>query len=252
MFGILAALSLLFVPGYALGAVIGGDASQIGYWVGLILATFGSTVVAIFFQAALVIGANERAEGRNPTRGSVLAEAWKRRGRLISWAVLATTVGIVLRLIQERLGAAGAIVSVLGGLAWSIATFLVIPVLVAEDIGPISALKRSTSVLKETWGTSLRTTVRFGLIALLLWIPAIALLVLGIVVLVNNNGGVSDAAGVTLLAIGFVSLVVLGTVFSAVMAYVRSLIYRYAMGLPTPGIDTKLFEGAFQPKKAML
>jgi hypothetical protein len=94
--------------------------------------------------------------------------------------------------------------------------------------------------------------VRFGLIALLLWIPAIALLVLGIVVLVNNNGGVSDAAGVTLLAIGFVSLVILGTVFSAVMAYVRSLIYRYAMGLPTPGIDTKLFEGAFQPKKAML
>jgi hypothetical protein len=62
VFGILAAL-ILFVPGYALGAVIGGDESQIGYWVGLILATFGSTVVAIFFQAALVIGANERAGG---------------------------------------------------------------------------------------------------------------------------------------------------------------------------------------------
>src|SRR5215212_10751368 len=49
----------------------------------------------------------------------------------------------------------GRIVISLIGFAWNIATYLVVPVLAAEDIGPIDAVKRSTQLLKRTWGEQL-------------------------------------------------------------------------------------------------
>ena len=84
--------------------------------VGLALGTLAATCVSVFFQAALVIAANVRADGGNPTRAQVLGAAWNRRA-IFRWSILTTTVGLVLRAIQDRLGAAGAIVGALGGLA---------------------------------------------------------------------------------------------------------------------------------------
>jgi hypothetical protein len=246
------AAAVLFVPGYAIGWFAGGQQNnQAAYWIGIAFGAFAATVVATYFQAALVIGANERAEGRDPSRSSVLALAWRRRGRILSWAVVTTTVGLVLRFISERLGPASAIVAALGDLAWGIATFLVVPVVVSEDIGPFAAVKRSGTLLKDTWGTSLRTTVRFGLIALLAWLPAIALLVVGIVV-IAGGGDTRLIVGSVLVAVAVIAMIVLGTVFSAITAYARALIYRYATGRPTPGIDPQLFAGAFRPKKLAL
>ena len=60
----------------------------------------------------------------------------------------------------------GSILGFLGGLAWAIASFLVVPVVVAEDLGPVASIKRSAQLIKSTWGTSLRTTLRFGFIQL--------------------------------------------------------------------------------------
>jgi hypothetical protein len=229
--------------------VSGGSDNRVGPIVGLALGTLAATCVSVFFQAALVIAANVRADGGNPTRAQVLGAAWNRRGAIFRWSILTTTVGLVLRAIQDRLGAAGAIVGALGGLAWGVATFLVVPVLVAEDVGPVTAVKRSAAVLKQTWGTSIRTTLRFGLIAIVLWLPAIALAVIGVVLLGRGTG--ADAVGITLIAIGVLAMVALAVVFSAIAAYARALVYRYAVGQPTPGIPTELFAGVFRRKGAL-
>ena len=72
--GLIAAI-LLFVPGFAIGwAASGGQQASWGGWVGGVLAAFAASVVAIYFQAALVIGANQRADGGDPTLGGVLAQ----------------------------------------------------------------------------------------------------------------------------------------------------------------------------------
>jgi uncharacterized protein DUF6159 len=239
---------LFFIPGYALGWLISGqDENELAFGIGLVLGSFAGTLVAIFFQAALVIGANERAEGRDPTRSSVLSMAWQRRRRILTWAVVTTTVGLVLRLIADRLGSLGAILGALGGIAWGIATFLVVPVLVAEDVGPIGAVKRSVSVLRDTWGPSLRSTIRFGFIAFVLWLPAIAAVGIGIW-LVTGGGTSREVGGGVLIGLGVLAMIALGTVFSAIMAYVKAVIYRYATGLETPGIDQALIAGAFRAK----
>ena len=53
-----------------------------------------------------------------------------------------------LRMISERSGNLGRIVTSLVGLAWNLATYLVVPVLVIEGVGPVEAIKRSAGLLK--------------------------------------------------------------------------------------------------------
>jgi hypothetical protein len=213
-----------------------------------VLAAAAATVAGIFFQAALVIGANTRADGGDPTVRSCLRAAWALRGRILSWGLLSATVGVAIRALERRLGIFGSILGFLGGLAWAIATFLVVPVLVAEDLGPVASVKRSAQLIKATWGTSVRTTVRFGLIQLALMLAPFVVGVIGVVAVING-GAIATAIGLLLIAAAGVTLIGLAMVFGAIGSYARALIYRYATGRPVPGIDPVLFTGVFQPKK---
>lgn len=243
------AAAILFAPGFALGWFIGGEQHRSwGGWVGGVFAAFAASIVAIYFQAALVIGANQRADGGDPDIRSVLAEAWTHKGKIISWAALTTTVGVAIRALEQRLGILGSILGFLGGVAWAIASFLVVPVVVVENLGPIDAVKRSAQLLRDTWGTSVRTTLRFGFTFVLLLLAPIAVVAIGIVALTKGSNG-AIAIGLVLIVVGVVAFLALSMVFSAISTYARALIYRYATGRPVPGVDPQLFAGAFRAKR---
>ena len=246
--GLLAA-AILFGPGFALGWAVGGTENRsLGGWVGGVFAVFAASVVSIYFQAALVIGANERADGGDPTLSSVLAQAWTHRRRILSWAVLTTTVGAAIRALEQRLGILGSILGFLGGIAWAVASFLVVPVVIAEDLGPIAAVKRSAELIRQTWGTGLRTTLRFAVIQILLFLPILAVGVLGVVLIATGTvSGVGT--GIVLVVAAVLALPALAMVMSAVSSYARALIYRYATGRPVPGIDPALFAGVFRARR---
>jgi hypothetical protein len=249
LFGVVAAV-ILFVPGWFLGDALDGPNHH--SWagaVGGVLAAFGASIVSIFFQAALVVGANERADGGDPTFRSALRGAWERRGRIFSWALLTTTVGTTIRAIEERLGIVGSLLGFLAGLAWAVASFLVVPVLVVEDIGPINAVKRSAALIKQTWGTSLRTTLRFGLTQIALMLLPMFVLFIGVVIVAGGSAGAIVVGG-ALIVVAVVAFLALAMVFSAIGSYARALIYRYATGRPVPGIDPYLFTGVFRPKRS--
>jgi hypothetical protein len=136
--------------------------------------------VIVFFNAGLIACAQIRMEGGDPTVKDGLRAAWSRLPAIAGWAVLAATVGLVLRLIEERSSLVGKIVAGLLGMAWSITSFLVVPILVIENESPLSALRRSTVMLKKTWGEQLIGNFSFGFIFLLLALPGVFVLVLGI------------------------------------------------------------------------
>jgi hypothetical protein len=245
--GLIAAV-ILFIPGFAIGWAAGGGQESWGGWVGGIAAAYAASVVGIYFQAALVIGAFERADGGSPTVGGVLRQAWARKGHILAWALLATTVGAAVRALERRFGAIGAILGFLGGVAWAAATFLAIPVLVAENLGPIAAVKRSVQVLRDTWGTSVRSTMRVGLIAFLFFLPGVLLIAVGIVVAGSSDAVGVRGVGIVLIVVGAAAFLVVAMVFNAVSTYARALIYRFAVGRPVPGIDAQLFSGVFRAK----
>ena len=68
-----------------------------------------------------------------------------------------------MRWLSQR-GFIGRIVSSLIGLGWNLATFLVIPVLVVEDVGPVEGFKRRARMLKDTWGEQIAGNISSGLI----------------------------------------------------------------------------------------
>ena len=118
-----------------------------------------------------------------PSR-SVRPSLWRGHGAawLSAGALLAGVVGVLIQAVESRLGVFGRLLGFLGGLAWAVATFLVIPVLAFEDVGPIEALKKSSHLIKTTFGTIARGALRFGVLLLGWILPALAVIIAVVVV----------------------------------------------------------------------
>jgi hypothetical protein len=194
--------------------------------------------VGIFFQAAVVAGATERMRGGDPTVGSALAAARRRLGPILMWAVVAATVGMVIRAIHDRVGFLGRIIASLMGAAWSLSTFFIVPVLVLEERPIGESFTRSVSVFKKTWGETVVGGASLGIAAICAWVTLVAIVGL-LAMAVGQAALLVFAAGAIFLAIFFPALQ---------GVYVASL-FRYATdGQTPPGLDKRLFDRAFTPK----
>jgi hypothetical protein len=132
---------------------------------------------------------------------------------------------MVLRVVAQRGGIAGRIVSSLFGLAWGLATWLVVPVLVVEGVGPIDAVKRSASYLKKTWGEQLAGNLGMGAVFGML---SMAVLVVGIGGLVGAAAlGSGVLAGVVAAAM-LLAFLAIALVSSALGGIYAAAVYRYA------------------------
>lgn len=183
--------------------------------------------VAIFFKAALLCGADERMRGGNPSLGSSLAGAASHAGKILPWAVVSATVSVILRSLEERAGLLGRLVIGVVGMAWAAVTFLVLPVLVFEGVGVGQAIKRSTAMLKQTWGENLLVNIGIGLVAFLLTLPAFLLLLAGAAT------GTALGFGTTLV-IAVVWLIGVSCWASAMTGIFQLALYRYATQAPLP------------------
>ena len=216
-------------------------ATTLGVLLILLLGALAATVATVFFQGATVSAAMQTAEGRDVTLRSSLAGAGRRFGALFSWGLLTATVGVLLSIVRDKLGSAGAVVAALGGLAWGVATYFCIPVIIAENANPIAAIRRSGALLTKTWGSAARAGLRFGFGVLLLNLLAVGVIGAGIVT-VQTIGSAPLAA--VLIGVGVLMLIVIAVITSAISAYAKALLYRYAMGMETPGIDATMLAGA--------
>src|SRR6202044_2482680 len=196
-----------------------------------------ATAATVIFNVALVFAATDRIEGRTPTIGGALAQAWGRRRVIFSWGLLSAGGGAPIRLLEQRLGLVGRLIGFAGGLAWAVATFLVIPVLAFEDVGPIEAVKRSSSILKARFGTIARGGLRFGFLFLGLSLGALAVLAIGVVCIAKH----AWVVGVPVAVLGFVLLIGVSMYAQAAGMYMRTILYRFATDQPIPdiGVDPR-------------
>ena len=194
-----------------------------------------SYTVTFFFNTALVGAAMIRLEGGDPTLRDGFRIAMARLPQILVYALIAATVGMILRWINERAGFIGQIIAGVIGFAWNIATFLVVPVLVVENVGPVDAIKRSASLLRKTWGEQLVGNFGIGLIFGLLALLALVIGVALIVALVQVSTILAIAlVVVTALVVGGIALV--GAAASGIFT---ASLYRYA----TKGDPGSAFRG---------
>ncbi len=212
----------------------------------LFLAYLIGAYITIFFQAALILAANERLSGGSPTLGSAISAAAAHAGAILPWAIISATVSMVLRAIQERSGLLGRIVIGLVGMAWTLVTFLVLPILVIENTGVKDALTRSASSFKRTWGENVVGNFGIGLLSGLAIL--VGVLVAGPIVALGivNDVVVMVVAGIALLVVW---LIVVTVVSAALTGVFQTALYRFAvLGEEPQGFTHAQIAGAFRQR----
>jgi len=195
--------------------------------------------IGIYFNAALVHCATIKLQGGKPTLGDGFRKANESLKLIFMWAVVAATIGMIIRAIQERLGILGKIIGVIAGIAWSIAIYFAVPVIIYERLGPWAAVKRSTQIMRATWGESLAGNFGMGIIFGLLALLGIPLIIAGIYI-----GAVT---GNFWVIVGFVIGTIVYWLTLAVFAaaaegILLAALYRYAVsGQVSPGFGQAMY-----------
>jgi hypothetical protein len=198
--------------------------------------------VIVFFNVALVGVANSRLMGGTWTFRDGIELAWARKGTILQWALVAATVGVILRTLEERLGLIGRLIMRIIGIAWALACYFVVPVLAFEDLTPVAAVKRSAKLFRDTWGEKVIGGFSLSLVSLVLMLPGIGLVIVA-AFLAGLNGLLFG------LVVMFLYFLLLSVFMSAVGGIFNAALYRYACFKQAPtAFSRELIVSAWAPK----
>jgi hypothetical protein len=222
---------------------------QHSYGVGVPLIVIGIyvlSVVGIYFSVGLAACADRIFRGEAATFGDGIAVANSRFTAICGWAAISTAFGVIVGLLESQGGAFGEIAGRLIGTAWSLITFLSVPVIAIEGTGPIGTLKRSASLFKERWGAQITGNLAIGGAVFLLGVlPALILIVVGFVIWPTTGigGGVLVVAGALILCVALLISKALSGIFGVAL-------YRYALdGQVVGGFTQEDLESAVKQKR---
>jgi hypothetical protein len=246
VFPVVSAIATLAVLATFLVPMVGWRVFQHGFGVSgaiwVFLFYFCQYTVIIFFNSALVAAAMMRLEGGNPTLADGLNAAKARLPSILGYAAIAATVGLILKRMKDD---DHFLVRLLGGglgTAWTLATFLVVPVLVHQEVGPFEALRRSANLLKRTWGENAIGNVGIGLA---FGLASAALIVVGLL-LAWVAAQLSVALAVAIIVLFVIAVLLLGVYQAALSGIYAAALYRYAMeGEAPPAFQGLQLESAF-------
>lgn len=228
-------------------AVFGSNIELIGLLVMFLFYVVQYTVI-FFANTALVGAAMIRLRGGDPTVGDGFRIAASRFGPILGYALIAATVGMILRALSSRSRGLGRLAISLIGFAWNVATYLVVPVLAVENVGPIQAIQRSVGLLKRTWGEQIAGHLGLGGIFFLVYL-AVFLVLVPVFILAINAQSAAMIIGVIVLFVGL--LLIGGLVQSALEGIYTAAVYEYATtGKVGSFFDEHLVKRAFEPAAA--
>jgi hypothetical protein len=202
--------------------------------------------VVYFNSTALVGAAMIRLQGGDPTVKDGFQIALSRILPIAGWSLVSATVGLLLNMLsrntEKKGGGLGSFLASLFGAAWNVITFLVVPVIAVEGLGPIKAIQRSWNLLKRSWGEQIAGTLSIGLVFALIGI-------FGGLLLVGAGVGLSILLGSVLPAILFGALLILFilalSLLSATLSGIfTASVYAYAAENQVGLIDEGLIQDA--------
>jgi hypothetical protein len=202
--------------------------------------------VIFFANTALVGAALIRLRGGDPTVADGVRIASQRFVPILGYALISATVGMILRSLSNKTESGiGRIVINIIGMGWNIATYLVVPILAVENVGPIQAIKRSVELLKKTWGEQIAGNLGlgafFGLVSFLIIASGGGL----IFVLAINQ--VHFAFLIALAILVVLALVLVGLINSTFNGIYTAAVYQYAIDGETGGFfDPETIQNAFR------
>ncbi|MFI5027406.1 MAG: DUF6159 family protein [Solirubrobacterales bacterium] len=212
----------------------------------LLIGVYVLSVVGFYFSVGLAAAADMIFRGQSPvTVADGLAVARSRFSQICGWAALSTAISAVMGILENQGGIGGQIAARVVGLAWSLVTFLAVPVIALEGTGPVETLKRSASLFKARWGQQVTGNVAIGgAVALLGVLPSVAVIAIGVAVWPS-----ASFVGALLVIVGAIGLAVALLISKALSGIFGVALYRYALeGEAVGGFTAGELESAVKTK----
>jgi Family of unknown function (DUF6159) len=212
----------------------------------LVIGFFVLAIVGTFFGVGLAATADRLFRGEQASVGDGFAVARSRFSQICGWAALSTAISVLMGALEDKGGIAGWIAARVVGMAWSLITFLAVPVIAIEGTGPLETLKRSASLFRDRWGQQITGNLAIGGAVLLLgMLPSMVLVAAGVIVWASSGflGALLVILGVLGAAISLLISQALGGIFGVAL-------YRYALdGEPVGGFTAEELESAVKRKR---
>jgi hypothetical protein len=212
----------------------------------LVIGVYVLSVVGFYFSVGLAAAANMIFNGEGATIADGLAVARANFSQICGWAALSTAISVLMGVLENQGGIAGNIAARLVGMAWSLVTFLAVPVIAIEGTGPLETLKRSASIFRQRWGQQITGNIAIGAAVFLIGVlPAVLLIVAGVALWSS-----ASFLGALLVVIGALVLAIAMLVSRALSGVFGVALYRYALdGKALGGFTQEELESAVKVKK---
>jgi hypothetical protein len=212
----------------------------------LVIGVYVLSVVGFYFSVGLAAAANMIFNGEQATIADGLAVARANFSQICGWAALSTAISVLMGVLENQGGIAGNIAARLVGMAWSLVTFLAVPVIAIEGTGPIETLKRSASIFRQRWGQQITGNIAIGAAVFLIGVlPAVLLIVAGVLLWSS-----ASFLGALLVVVGALVLAIAMLVSRALSGVFGVALYRYALdGQAVGGFTSEELESAVKVKK---
>jgi hypothetical protein len=213
----------------------------------LVIGVYVLSVVGFYFSVGLAAAADMIFRGQaDVTVADGLAVARERFSQICGWAAISTAISVLMGVLENQGGIAGEIAARLVGMAWSLVTFLAVPVIAIEGTGPVETLKRSASMFRQRWGQQITGNIAIGAAVFLIGVLPAAILIVGGVLLWSS----ASFLGAVLVVIGALTLAIAMLVSRALSGIFGVALYRYALDGETVGGFTRdELESAVKVKK---
>ena len=239
IFSIIAAIAILALTG-GLGFFVGGEeGAESGVYVGTFLSYMAIAIITVFWNAAIIASAHERlTAGTNPSFSYGIKQAMKCLPQIVIWGLISGTVGLIITAFQSMQQSDNLVVSIFGHIAsfivqvaWWIATFFVVPMIVLDNIGVGESMSKSPELFKQTWGEDVVSTTGTGIINIL-----VCLLIVAICLPLFALGEIGIGLGILVMFAGIAISVLF---FSACEAVNRVSLYYFAKTGESPPLAQK-------------
>jgi hypothetical protein len=172
-----------------------------------------------------------------------------RVGAIAGWALVSVVVGAAFAALENVRGV-GPILRALMSTAWSLITFMAVPVIAFEGTGPIATVKRSATLFRSRWAGQVTGNATIGGVVFLVGLlPAMLVGGLGVVLWISDGNGEEVALGAVLVAIGVVIGVLSILLIRALSGIFGVALYRYATdGDAAGGFTPDELQSAVRPR----
>jgi hypothetical protein len=211
-----------------------------------VIGVYVLSFVGFYFSVGLAACADMIFRGQEATVGDGLAVARTRLRQISGWAAVSAAISLVMGLLENQGGALGTLAARLVGMAWTLVTFLAVPVIAIEGTGPFETIKRSGTLFRERWGQQITGNIAIGAAIFLLGVlPAAVLIVAGILIWSS-----ASFVGALLVVIGALVLAIAMLISRALSGIFGVALYRYALdGEVVGGFTQEDMESAVKVKK---